>query len=201
VGAQWYVFAAGYMAAVKLATALIHHIATGVWPRFGHEVWYVMALAALFSTPAQAGEEIGWRGYALPHLATRLGLGRASVVLGLIWACWHLPLFYLFPNVDKYRQSFPVYALQVTAMSVAIAWLYAHTRGSLLLAMLMHAAGNNFKDIVPSTVPGATHPLALSTSLVGWLTIALLWVGAFCFLARMPKLEPWSPRARSMEGA
>lgn len=190
VGARCYVFAVGYLAAIKLAAALVHHVVTGAWPRFGNEAWYVMAVAVVFSTPVQAGEEIGWRGYALPHLAERFGLARASVLLGIIWACWHLPLFFFFPKADTYGQSFPGYVLQVTALSVAIAWLYGHTHGSLLLAMLMHAAVNNTKDVVPSTVPGATNPFALSTSLVSWLTIGLLWIAAVYFLVRMPKTEP-----------
>lgn len=192
VGARWYVFAVGYMAAIKLAVAIVHRVATGAWPRFGHEAWYVIMAAIVISTGAQAGEEIGWRGYALPHLAARFGLASGSVVLGLIWACWHLPLFYI-PGIDKYGQSFPVYLLQVTALSVAIAWLYGHTNGSLLLAMLMHAAVNQTKDIVPSAVPAATDPFALGTSLVAWLTVALLWISAGYFLVRMPQVE--LPRA------
>src|SRR5207247_9266931 len=132
-----------------------------------------------------AGEEIGWRGYALPRLATRFGLGRASVLLGLIWAAWHLPQFFI-PEVDTYGQSFFVYALQVTALSVAMAWLYARTNGSLLLVMLLHAAVNNAKDIVPSALLVATNTFGVSASLVAWLTVTLLWICAAYFLARMP---------------
>ncbi len=186
VGARWYVFAAGYIAAIKLAVALVHRVVTGAWPRFGNEAWYVIPVAIAFSTPFQAGEEIGWRGYALPRLAAHFGLARASILLGLIWACWHLPQFFI-PESDTYGQSFFVFALQVTALSVAIAWLYAHTNRSLLLTMLLHAAVNNSKDIVPSAVPGATNTFGLSSSVVAWLTVVLLWVCAAYFLVRMPK--------------
>jgi len=188
VGPRWYVFAVTYIAAIKLVVALVHRAAAGAWPRFGDEPWYVMLVGLILSTPVQAGEEIGWRGYALPRLAVRMGLGGGSVVLGVLWALWHLPLFFM-PVSDTFGQSFPVYVLQVTAMSVAIAWLYGNTKGSLLLAMLLHAAINNTKDIVPSVVPGATNPLALSTSLVAWLTVALLWICAAYFLLRMPRSE------------
>jgi uncharacterized protein len=188
VGVRWYVFAVGYLAALKFAVALVHRVATGAWPRFGDDAWYIMLAAILISTPVQAGEEIGWRGYALPRLAARFGFARGSLLLGVIWACWHLPLFFI-PGIDKSGQSFPLYLLQVTALSVALAWLYVHTHGSLLLVMLMHSAVNQTKDIVPSAVSAATNPFALSTSLVAWLTVALLWSCAGYFLVRMPQVK------------
>ncbi len=185
---RWYLFAAGYMTAVKLSVALVHRVALGAWPRFGTEPLYLIPVAILLSTPVQAGEEIGWRGYALPRLASRMGLGPASVLLGAIWALWHLPLFYI-PQSDTYHQSFPAYALQVTAISVAIAWLYGHTGKSLLLPMLLHAAINNSKDIVPSASAAGTTTFGLNASPVAWMTVALLWVFAALFLTRMPKLD------------
>src|SRR5678815_3384201 len=143
-----------------------------------------MAIAIPFSTPVQAGEEIGWRGYALPRLSASLGLSGASIVLGIIWASWHLPFFFL-SGADKTGQSFPVYLLGGTALSVAMAWLYLRTNGSLLLTMVMHAAVNNTKDIVPSALSGATNVLSLKSSRVAWLSIAIMWICALYFLVRM----------------
>jgi hypothetical protein len=183
VSARWYLFALTYVAAVKLIVAVLHRVTTGGWPRFGDESWILMIAATLGSVAVggQAGEELGWRGYALPRLAERLGYGAASLLLGVLWAGWHLPLFFILGG-DTVGQSFPFYLLQVTALSVAFAWLYVRTRGSLLLTMLLHAAVNNTKDIVPSAVPGASDPWAPSASLVGWLTLALLWLAALGFL-------------------
>lgn len=186
VGFRWYLFAIGYMAAIKLAVALVHRLVFGAWPRFGTEPWFVMLAATILSTVllGQSGEELGWRGYALPGLASHLGYARASVLLGIIWALWHLPLFFA-RDADTYGQSFVLYLLQVTALSVALAWLYVHTNGSLLLTMLMHAAVNNTKDIVPSFLAGASNPFSFHASRVGWLTVALLWTAAAWFLYRM----------------
>jgi CAAX protease family protein len=181
---RWYVFAVSYIAAIKLVAAILHRLIAGAWPTVGSEAWYIMAVAVVVSTPVQAGEEIGWRGYALPRLAMPLGLARASLALGAIWACWHLPLFFV-PVGDTSGQSFPLYFLTVIAMSVAMAWLYWRTGGSLLLTMLLHAAANNTKDIFPSAVQGATAVFAWSTSLMGWLTCALLWICAIYFLVQM----------------
>lgn len=198
VGARWYLFALTYIAAIKLVVAMLHRVATGEWPRFGDTPVYLMVAAALISTVSfgQSGEEVGWRGYALPRMAARLGLGPASVVLGVIWAAWHLPLFFI-PGASIFGQSFPLYLLQVTALSVTVAWLWRRTGQSLLLTMLLHAAVNNTKDIVPSAVTGPSDPLALSSSLVGWLTVALLWICAGYFLVwmrnRSAELRPSVP--------
>ncbi len=190
VAARWYLFAVTYLAAIKLVAALVHRLAMGRWPRFGDVPWYLIIGAIVISTPVQAGEEIGWRGYALPRLTERFGLGLASILLGLIWAFWHLPQFFI-PEADTYGQSFIVYVLQVTPLSVAFAWLYARSHGSLLLPMLMHASVNNSKDIVPSATPGATNTFALSASPVAWLTVALLWACAAYLLVQMRKAAAW----------
>lgn len=184
VGARWYLFALGYMAATKLLAALLQRTTTGAWPAFGDTPWLVMAGAIIVSTWAQAGEEIGWRGYALPRLAKLLGLGGASVLLGVLWALWHLPLFFL-PGSGSDGQSFPIYLLHVTALSVAMAWLYWKTDGSLLLVMLMHASVNNTTGIVPAAVPDAVDPFSFGGSLVAWYTVGLSAALAVYLLARM----------------
>lgn len=184
VDLRWYAFALAFMPATKLLAALTHRLALGEWPMFGATPWYAMAAAMLISTWVQAGEELGWRGYALPRLARRFGLGAASLILGLIWAVWHLPLF-LVPGGDTFGQSFPVYLIQVTALSVVLAWLYWRTQGSLLLVMILHASVNNTKDIVPSVVPGASDAFVIRASHVGWLTLAILWAAAAVLLTRM----------------
>jgi membrane protease YdiL (CAAX protease family) len=201
-GARWYVFALGYIVAIKLAAAVLHRFVAGGWPPFGQEPLLLMAGAIVVSTPVQAGEEIGWRGYALPRLANAFGLPVASIVLGVIWACWHLPFFFI-ARSDTFGQCFPVYLLSVTAISVAMAWLYWRTNGSLLLTMILHAAVNNTKDIVPSAGSAASSPFTLNASLIAWLTAGLLWICALYFLVDMrhARLEYGRPAAGLREAA
>ena len=188
VGARWYTFAIGYFAAIKLAAALVHRVATNEWPPFGDTPLAGILLGISVSTWVQAGEELGWRGYALPRLAEYLGLGAASIVLGAVWAVWHLPLFFL-SDSGSTGQSFPAYLLQAMALSVAFAWIYWKTQGSLLLAMLMHASVNNTTGIVPAAIGGALTPIALRGSLVAWATVALLWAVATLLLAQMRRAD------------
>jgi membrane protease YdiL (CAAX protease family) len=188
VAARWYVFAISYMLSVKLAVALIHRAALGAWPRFGEESWFLIAGAMLLSTPIQAGEEIGWRGYALPRLAASIGFAPASVVVGIAWGVWHAPLFYIRGLANYDGQSLVVFAAGAPVLSVAMAWLYANTGGSVLLTMLMHAAGNQTTGIVPSKVPGATNPLNVDAP-VAWLTAAVMWIAAVFFLVSMRRTK------------
>lgn len=186
VAVHWYLLAIGFFAAIKLMAALLHGVIFGIFPESGDDPWPLLFAAAAFSTliGGQAGEELGWRGYALPRLASYLGLAGASLVLGLVWALWHLPLFFL-PGTDTTGQSFPVYTLQVIALSVAIAWLYVRTRGSLLLVMLLHAAINNTAGIVPSGPSPTTDVFSLEATPMSWIVTALLWMVAMIFLYQL----------------
>jgi uncharacterized protein len=184
VRARWYVLALGYFAAIKLAAALVHRVVANAWPPFGDTPVALMLGGIAISTLAQAGEEVGWRGYALPRLAEYVGLGGASLVLGVVWALWHLPLFVL-PESGSTGQSFVVYLLHVMALSVVFTYLYWKTDGSLLLVMLLHSAVNNTTGIVPTAVGGAIAPIALGGSLVAWATVALSWAVSLPLLMRM----------------
>lgn len=188
VGARWYVLAVGYFAAVKLAAAVVHRVISNEWPVFGDTPVALILVGIAASTWVQAGEELGWRGYALPRLAGYLGLGGASLVLGAVWAAWHLPLFVL-PDSGTTGQSFPVYLLHAMALSVVFAWIYWKTNGSLLPVMLMHASVNNTTGIVPAAISGATEPFTLQGSLVAWTTVGLLWAVATPLLARMRRAD------------
>lgn len=185
---RWYVFALGFIASIKLIAAAVHRGIYGTWPEFGDASFLLMLTAAVFSTVigGQAGEELGWRGYLLPRLSERLGLAIASILLGIVWACWHLPLFYL-DGTSTTGQCFPVYLVSVTAISVAMAWLYTHTGGSLLPVMLLHAAVNNTKDIVPSAaeVPGEVWTLGATP--IAWISSVLLWLAAGVFLSQLQR--------------
>jgi uncharacterized protein len=191
VPGRWYALALGYTIAVKLVTALVYRTASGSWPTIQLATLPLMLGATLLSLMlfGQSGEELGWRGYALPRLGTGMGLGWGSILLGALWAAWHLPLFYL-PGTDTYGQSFPLYLTQVTGISVAIAWLWARAQGSLLLTMLMHSAVNNTKDVVPALARPAANPFAPGAPLLGWIGAGVVWIAAAYFLVTMPKEVP-----------
>lgn len=168
----WYAFALVFMAGVKLLAASAHRILVGSWPEFGTVPLVLMFGAALMSAPFQVGEELGWRGYALPLLMKRFGVGAAGLLLGLVWALWHLPLFFL-PGADMVGQPLPVFVISVTALSVVMAVVWHRTGGSLPVLMLMHAAVNNTTGVVPAAGLVADQ-FSLEATPMAWLTAGIL---------------------------
>lgn len=84
-------------------------------------------------------EEIGWRGYALGRLQTRWNALTSSLIVGLIWALWHLPLF-MMVGTSQYESGVPFigFLIKLIACSVLYTWLYNNTKQSLWSAILLH---------------------------------------------------------------
>jgi CAAX protease family protein len=87
-------------------------------------------------------EEVGWRGFAQPRLQNRFRALPASLVLGGIWACWHVPQWFVPATGQAVKWPFPVFVGYALALSVLFAWLVNGTRGSVLVVILAHAAIN-----------------------------------------------------------
>ena len=100
-------------------------------------------MGMLFGIPAGFLEEIGWMGYAFPKMRSESNELTASILLGLFWALWHLPVInYLgtaTPHGVYWLPFFLAFSVAMTAMRVLIAWIYTNTK-SVLLAQLMHVS-------------------------------------------------------------
>jgi uncharacterized protein len=156
-GVQWYAFVLFFPASISLATSALYISFGGAAPDFadppvlhlyplppelsGVGPWtllpFVFLQTLLFSSPM--GEEIGWRGYALPRLQASRSALWASVVLGLLWGLWHLPLF-LTRGHPLSHEFFGWFLLSIVADAILFTWVYNNTIGSLLLALLFHAS-------------------------------------------------------------
>lgn len=86
-------------------------------------------------------EEVAWRGFILPRLQARWSALAASLIVGVFWALWHLPLLL---NLNSPMSAYPLglFFLDVLGRSVVYAWLFNNTRGSLLFVTLFHAMSN-----------------------------------------------------------
>ena len=136
VGLPWYVVALGLPTLLSLATAgLSVVLGTGVL-QFGQLTVLDFVVFVLV-----VGEELGWRGYALPKLLETRSALTASVILGVVWGLWHLPTFF---SSSAPQQGLPIVAfvLMTIEYSIIMSWIYLHTRGSVLIATLCHGAIN-----------------------------------------------------------
>ena len=145
-------------------------------------------VAALFVVPLC--EEIGWRGYALPRLIARHGAHRATAILGVVWALWHVPMF-----VGTGMAPLAIVAGLVMILfgNVVYTWLYRRTGGSLLLAWLFHFGAHLQNPTL--ALPQNAVPLYLLAA--GWalLAIAVLALDRRAFEGRTPE-APGTPPAR-----
>jgi membrane protease YdiL (CAAX protease family) len=98
-------------------------------------------LAFMIFPGSALGEEIGWRGYALPRLQAGRSALSASLIIGPIWALWHLPLWLTGDPVQTAIFYVPFF-FSVIALSVILTWVYNSTGGSLLMVVLLHATYN-----------------------------------------------------------
>jgi uncharacterized protein len=102
--------------------------------------WYLLVLLFFKMVVGGGLEELGWRGIAQPEMERPINRPVAAVLVGLIWALWHLPLFVL-PGVAQYGTNFPVFAVGVVGNAMMLAWLYGRTE-SILLCIVFHATLN-----------------------------------------------------------
>ena len=141
VGVGWWV-AIVLVSALALGGVGLNVLLGGQSPDVTVTIPGAVALFVFFLFPGSAGgEEIGWRGFALPHLqAARSALG-ASLVLGVVWGIWHLPLYLVGTDIRPLGLFAPWIVLTV-AVSVIYTWIYNGTGGSLMMVVLFHAASN-----------------------------------------------------------
>ena len=164
VGVHWYLIAifgiplVYFLAAsLVLGMAPLNSLIEG-WPllftSYLPKVLMVFLIVSLW-------EEIGWMGFALPRLQDRFGPLMASVVLGLLWALWHLPAYFnstqvVAPKVgladlDRLLYLLPMLMLLAVSTRVVMTWLFNVAMGSVIVVTLFHAAFNMSNNELPRT--------------------------------------------------
>jgi membrane protease YdiL (CAAX protease family) len=143
VGLRWYLFA---LVGVPVLAVLSAIVMPGALASF-------QGLASLAPLPllgifvyilflgGPLGEEPGWRGFALPRLQRLHGPLVGSLILGVLWALWHLPLFWT-PWNELTTLNVVVYVLAIICLTIMYTWAFNNTKGSLLIVILVHSAFN-----------------------------------------------------------
>ena len=127
-------------------------------------------LLILLLVVLSAGEEIGWRGHLLPLLQARLSALPASLVLGAVWAVWHVPAFY---GAGIGGWAFPLRLVSFFGAAVVFTWLFSNTGGSVLAVTLLHA-GTSLWGRLLAPMPSAQPAAAVFTAVNVLLAVALI---------------------------
>ena len=170
---RYYAFAILVPAGLFAFACLLNRMITGNWPNLAllGEVDYLPYLTplgalGLWLIPFGLGEETGWRGYALPHLQKTRSATVATLILGILWACWHLPLFFY---RDTYIQmgifGFPMFALSLLCAAMIFTWLYNSTNGSVWIVIIFHAV---FNWLTANEAGGQFAAIFLSVAVILW---------------------------------
>ena len=141
IGLRWYLAVLALTMLAPLAVG-VSILMGGDTPVVDNTILGILFLFAFMIFPGSAlGEELGWRGFALPRMQARHSALKASLIIGILWGSWHLPLW--LRGTESHRISLYVpFVLAVIASSVICTWLYNNTGGSLLIIVLYHAAIN-----------------------------------------------------------
>ncbi len=148
-GWQWYLFVLLGIPALFLLGTIIQPGVLASFQGFTPALLasYPAYFIIVFFGGGGIGEEYGWRGFALPRMQPRYGPLRGTLLLGVLWVFWHLPLF-LTPekgggpgtNIGTYLTDSGTFFLMVMAIAIIFTWVFNHTRGSIFIASLLHAS-------------------------------------------------------------
>ncbi len=190
VGFFWY-FAAAFLFLGPLVISLIYKAlgnpSLGLKP--GETLFSMTGtvIFTLFSGPI--AEELGWRGFALPRLQAKYSALVSSLILGVIWTCWHIPLFFI-SGATQMSIPFPIYLVLVVTVTIYLTWLYNNTRGSLNITILAHFAYNmtGFLTGVLGLMPAMSFYMTAGP-LLGIIVVAIIFIYRPRNLAKKPVAE------------
>lgn len=135
-------------------------------PHLGLWAWGLWLLTSGF------GEELGWRGFALPHLQQTHSAFTSSLLLSIAWAGWHLPAFFYVPSYTAIGLTIiPGFFIGILAGSVVLTWLYNSSGGSVLAVVLWHAS---FNFVTGSPSATGLAAAVTSTLVIVW-AVVVLW--------------------------
>ena len=145
VGLRWYLFAfIGVSLVITLGFILVGGLASLQFLGSGYVLTYLVTFIIVLIIGGPLGEEIGWRGFALPRMQPLHGPLVGSIILGLLWGLWHLPEFMVPTWAESSGGSSPLaivkFCIFAIAVTIVLTWVFNNTKGSVLMAVLVHAS-------------------------------------------------------------
>ena len=181
VGAGWWLVAVVGPAILFLAAAVISRLLFGEWPKLGEfgrsEEFAFLGLMPYWVANVVFygfGEEVGWRGFALPRLQTGRSALLAALFLSVFWAAWHVPLFSFAMGLESMGLAgVPGWFFFIVTGSVLLSWFYNETGGSILIVSVFHGV----QDIAINSPSGPELANVMGALVTVWGLGVLVWAG------------------------
>jgi membrane protease YdiL (CAAX protease family) len=136
----------------------------------------VPAFVAVLVLGGPLGEEPGWRGVLQPALRRWFSPRRAGLLVGVVWAAWHLPLFAI-PGTPQAQVPIGLYVAFTSGLGVIYGWLADRSGHSVPVAVLLHASSNTSAGVLPvlpRDAGGSVVPFALVSLVTVMIAVVLL---------------------------
>jgi membrane protease YdiL (CAAX protease family) len=192
IAVRWYLVAL-FPFPLALVGAGLYRLAGGAAPgNMGLSVGFWAGLIILNLLQGATGEEAGWRGFALPRLQENHGPVKASLILGLLWNFWHLPLWLLsgYSGLDLliYVLAFSVSIISLTFL---ITWISSQTPNSLIPIVITHFSFNASLNLIDvrGLGFGSTLSLLAVTAGIYLVTAILVWSASGWPIRRLEKVN------------
>ena len=157
-------------------------------------VWVFLPYVVMMVLLGGGQEELGWRGYILDPLEARLGPWLGNLVLGLVWALWHLPLFFI-AGTSQTFMPFAGFTLMLIGNSWFFAWVREVSGGRTWSGLIAHGLSNAFIPLFSTVVmvAGAAQPRF-------WIWVSLTFLmGVVTTALRTRPTRPTRPTRRTPE--
>lgn len=176
IGWRWYLAAISVVILPTLGQLLIIHF-LGQDFNYGGFITQLGSFIPLIII-GPLSEELGWRGYALDRLQTKWSALVSSIMVGILWALWHLPLFFMLGTSQHELQiPFIGFLVGLIALSVLCTWLYNNTNRSIWTAVFFHWLYTYSGQVVASSVTRSSiyNWLEYSPYLLVSLIVVVVW--------------------------
>lgn len=202
VGWKWWAFALLFPVLPSIAALYVFNLFGGPpvdWSTL-EPIWTVVPMIGLLIMLAGFGEEFGWRGFALPRLQARFNALQSSLIIGACWGLWHFPL-YLTEGTSQHEWlqdggwflAVGGYIVFCMAWSIQYTWVFNNTGGSVLLAAVVHGAGNAWYGRYIDVYRGHFGGILTFTAVMVLVSIVIVVIAGPTDLSRKTKRNVLAP--------
>jgi CAAX protease family protein len=179
---------------------ILAFLAIGIYALTGHAIpdfaptsqLLLIVFTCLFT--GAMGEELGWRGTALPRLQTRWNALISSIILGVLWGLYHLPSF-LLSGLPLQNAPLIPFMLGALAITILVTWTFNHTNGSLIPVFLYHFSFNLILNVTGIISYPTLFGLFTAITLVASILVVVL--ERISIVQPANPLTEWSGRGES----